>query len=106
MSALTPDRKPAAMANTLIGANLDLALDVLLNLSAKVPLNLVVGLNQPANLGGLVLGQVFDLGVGVQSQITTDLMGTGESDPKDVRQANLEALVAGKINAGDTSHNA
>jgi hypothetical protein len=33
-------------------------------------------------------------------------MGTGESDPKDVRQANLEALVAGKINAGDTSHNA
>ena len=40
MGALTPDRKASAMAKTLVGTNLHLALDVLAGLAAKVAFDL------------------------------------------------------------------
>ncbi len=92
------------MADALIAADLDLPLDVLLNLPAEVALDLEVLLDVPANPGSLVFGEILHLGVRAQAQLLADLLGASETDTEDIGEADLKPLVAGKINACDSSH--
>ena len=45
MGALPTDRKPLAVANTLVTTDFDFALDVILNVTTEVTLNRQVGIN-------------------------------------------------------------
>ena len=63
------------MADTLIGADLDLALDVLLDLPAEVTFDLVTLIDEAADAGHLVVGQLPDLRAGVDPGGLADLGG-------------------------------
>ena len=54
------------MADPLVAADLDLALDVLGHLAAEVPLDLVVLVDALADADDLFLGQVADLAPSVE----------------------------------------
>ena len=57
----------APVADALVAADLDLALDVLLDVPAQVPLDLVVLLDEPPDPHHLVVGELADLGGRVDS---------------------------------------
>src|SRR5206468_6317964 len=60
--------KAPAVPNPLVRADLDLALDVLGHVAAKVPLDLVIAVDPVADPDDLLLGQVPDLPAAVQAQ--------------------------------------
>ena len=63
MCALTADRQTTAMPNALIATDLDLALDVLCNLAAKISFDPQVVLNVFANPADLIICQIADPGI-------------------------------------------
>src|SRR4051812_12816305 len=68
---LAPHGKPAAGREAAIGADLREALDFLRALAAQVALDLA-GLPRLAQLHALVVGQVLDVGVGVEADVGDD----------------------------------
>ena len=75
MGALSVHRQPAAVADALVAADLDLALDVLGDVAPQVTFDLEVGVDVGAQLGDLFLGQVADARVGVDARRRADLGG-------------------------------
>src|SRR5208282_1482529 len=64
----------------------------------------VVLVDQLAELDDLFLGQVADLAVGLDAELGEHLVGRRATDPVDVRQADLDALVEGDVDTGDACH--
>ena len=58
MGALAADGQATAVADALVAADLDLALDVLGDVAAQVTFDLEVGVDVGAELGDLFLGEV------------------------------------------------
>lgn len=104
MGALASDGEALAVADALQAADLDLALDVALHLTAQIALNLEVLIDVRADLIDLALGQVGDLGIWIDFEIGTHLLRCGQSDSKDVSERNLKPLLAGDVDAGNTCH--
>ena len=99
MSALSPYRKPATMTHTLIGPNLDFALDVLRYVSTEVTFDLEVLLEEPANPNHLIIGEITNLRPPVYLEVIAHLMGPGRSDPINVGKSDFESLLPRKIDA-------
>src|SRR6478735_4367203 len=76
---LAADREAAAVAQAAVGADLHQPFDVLRALAAKVSLDLVL-LDRLAQANHLVLGQVFDQGVGIDLGLREDLLRGGAAD--------------------------
>ena len=55
-------------------------------------------------LGLIVLGEVLHAGVGVNPGLGQDLVGAGAPNAVDISEADLDSLLSGQINAGNTSH--
>ena len=70
----------------------------------KVTFDLVALIDVAPDLGGFVVGEVTDLGIGTDPESATDVLGAGESDSVDVGEADLEPLVAGEVDACNTCH--
>src|SRR5215217_5927670 len=104
VGALAAHRQPSAVPDPLVAADLDLALDVLLDLAAQVALDLVVGVDPLPQADDLLLGQVADAGVGVHPGALDGLDGAGPAEAEDVGEADLHPLVAGEVDAGDACH--
>src|SRR5215207_1590689 len=104
VGALAAHRQPPAVPDPLVAADLDLALDVLLDLAAQVALDLVVGVDPLPEADDLLLGQVADAGVGVHPSPLDRLDGPGAAEAEDVGKADLHPLVAGEVDAGDSCH--
>jgi hypothetical protein len=64
----------------------------------------VVAVDRVAEVGDLVLGQVTDVGVRADAGVRQQLVRHRATDPVDVGQADLDALVEGDVDPGDTSH--
>ena len=96
---MAPPKKAAAVPQTLVAADLDLATDVGLHLAAQVALHLEGGLDVVAQLGELVVGQVLAAQIPVDTGRGEDLLGAGTADAVDIGQRDLHALVARKIDA-------
>ncbi len=104
MGALAADRQALAVTDALEAADLDLALDVVLDVAAQVTFDGEVLVDVVTDLVDLVLGQVGDLGVGVEVEIGADLLRRGQADAEDVGERDLQPLFAGDVDAGDTCH--
>ena len=48
--------------------------------------------------------QVTDAGIGIDTRLFEDLGCAGAADTVDIGQADLNALVLGQVNAGNTCH--
>jgi hypothetical protein len=99
MGALPPYRKPPTMTHTLIGPNLDFALDVLRDVSTKVAFDLEVLLEEPANPNDLIIGEITNLRPPVYLEVVAHLMGPGRSDPVKVGKSDFESLLPRKIHS-------
>src|SRR3954447_1081124 len=106
LGVLAADGEAAAVAQPAVAADLHQALDVLRTLAAQVALDDVVAVDQVAELGDLVVGEVAHLAVRLDAELGEDLVRGRLADPVDVGQADLDALVARDVDAGYTSHDA
>src|SRR5438034_4240387 len=95
---LAPHREPPAVTEAAIGADLREALDVLRAIAAKIALDLA-GLHRLAKLHDLVVGQILDVGVGIDADVGDDLPRRRVADPVDVGQTHLDPLVDGDVYA-------
>src|SRR5207237_7671312 len=80
---LPPDRQAPAVAEPLIGPDLDLALDVLGDVAAEVALHLEVAVDVVADPHDLLVGEVADLAAAVEAQVADDAAGAGRADAVD-----------------------
>lgn len=99
VSALPPYRKPPTMTHTLIGPDLDFALDVLRYVATEVTFDLKVLLEEPANPNDLIIGEITNLRSPVYLEVVAHLMGPGRSDPVKVGKSDFESLLPRKIDA-------
>src|SRR5262249_51670713 len=102
--ALPVDRERPAVADGLVAPDLDLPLDVLRDLAAEVTFDLVVRVGVGADLHDLLFWEVAKLRCAIHARAVDDLERAGRADAEDVAQGDIEPLVAGKIDAGDSSH--
>ena len=92
------------MPATLVAADLDLAADVGLDLTAEVTLELVVRLDRVAELDELVVTEGVHPGVRVDTGGGEDLLGAGTADAVDVGERDLDALVAREVDSNKACH--
>jgi hypothetical protein len=87
------------VTESAVGTDLLEPLDRLRALTAKVALHLEVAVDVVAKLGDLGIGEVAHLLVGREPELGADLARGRRADAVDVRQSDLEALLAREINS-------
>ena len=92
------------MAQAAVRADLDETLDVERDLAPQVAFDLVAAVDQLAQPVDLLLGEVPHPGVRVDVRLGQDLLAGRQTDPEDVGERDLDALLARNVDAGDTGH--
>src|SRR6202008_1696743 len=98
LGVLTMDREPAMRADLLK------PLDVLRAPAPQVALDREVLVDQLAQLDDLFLGEVAHFAVGLDAELGEHLVGRRATDPVDVRQTDLNALVEGDVDTRNACH--
>jgi hypothetical protein len=83
-----------AVTPALVAADLNLAADVGRHLAAQVTFDLVIRFDVVAQLDQFLVAQLVDASVGADPRLCQGLQGAGLSDSVDVRESDLDALVA------------
>src|SRR3954451_681134 len=104
VGALAVHREATTMPDALVGADLDLAPDVLGDLAAEVTLDPVVAVDPVAKPRDLFVGQVAHPGVRADAGLGQRLARAGPADAVDVGQRDLTPLLAGEVDAGEACH--
>ena len=104
VGALTTDRKATTVTEALVRTNLHLALDVLAGLATQIAFDLQVLFDERTNLCDLGIGQVSDSGRWLNRERLEEIPAGGVPYAEDVRQADLNLLLAWDIDAGNTCH--
>ena len=91
-------------ADALVAADLDLAPDVGGDLAAQVALDLVVTLDVVAQRDQVVVREVLDADLRSDAGRGDELLRAGPADAEDVVRPDLDPLVAGQIDADESSH--
>src|ERR1700677_1451543 len=86
LGALTAPRQAAAVPNALVAADLDLASDVGLHLTAQVTLDLEVAFDVVAQMGHLIVGEVLGATIFVDLDCGQDFVITGTANAEDIGQ--------------------
>src|SRR6202165_2727860 len=102
--ALSPDRQAAPVAQAAISADFHEALDIERDLAAKLAFNLGFLVENVAEAADLLVVQVLDAHVGIDVRDRQDAPRGMRTDPEDVGERDFDALLAGNINAGNSSH--
>src|SRR6266699_3336347 len=97
-------REPAAVANPLVAADLDLAPDIGLNLAAQVTFDLVGRVDPVAELHQLLVAEVADPGVPADAGRRQRLQRPRAADAEDVGERDLDPLVAGQVHSRKPGH--
>src|ERR1019366_3633332 len=104
VGALSIDGQPAAVPEASVAAEVHEPLDVHLDLAPEIALDLEVGVEHVADLLDLALGELFGLLGRCDAGLRADPSGRGRADAEEVRQRANDVLVAGEVDACDTSH--
>ena len=73
-------------------------------LAAQVALHDVVVVDALTQLGLVVLGQVFHSGVGIDPGLLKNLLRAGLAYAVNISKADLDSLISGQVNAGNSCH--
>src|SRR4051812_24056614 len=92
------------MPHAAVRPDLDEALDVQRHLTTEVALDLVGAVDDLPEPVDLVFREVRDAGVRVDVRLLEDLLAGAQPDPVDVREGDLDALLARDVDAGDSCH--
>src|SRR5262249_35371112 len=104
LRVLAADGQAAAVAQAAIAADLHQALDRLRALAAQITLDRDVAVDEVAQLGDLVVGQLAHVGVGRDAGLGEQLVRGRPADAVDVGQPDLDALVERDVDPGDACH--
>ena len=85
------------MAETLVAADLDLALDVLSDFAPEIAFDDEVGVDELADLDDFRISQVPHFRVVRNLECFENLLGSGSPDAVDVRQADFDPLFSREI---------
>ncbi len=102
--ALAADRQALAMAKPAIAGEIHQPLDVHRGGPAKITLNRVIGVDRLTNLKHFGVRQILHPAFGGDLQLARDFPGLGAPNAVDVGQRNLDALVGGDVDPGNTCH--
>ena len=102
--ALAVDRQTLAVTQTLVTPDFHLALDVLRDLAAQVTFDLDVLVDVAAQPRDFFLGEVAHARVARHAGRVADLLRDRAADAVDVRERDLQPLLAGDVDTGDSSH--
>ena len=92
------------MAQAAVRADLGETLDVEGDLATQVAFHLVAAVDQLSKPVDLLLGEVAHPGVRVDVGLGEDLLAGGQTDPEDVGEGDLDALLARDVDACDSCH--
>src|SRR5262249_43493633 len=104
VGALAADREALAVTEAAVATEIHQALDVHGRLAAQVAFDLVVRLDELADLARLVLGEVLGAKLERNLSRVDDVVRGLLADSVDVLEGDHHALLAGEIDAGDASH--
>src|SRR5690606_21050605 len=104
LCALTTDRKAAAVAKTLVAADLNLAADVCSNLTAKVTFELEIAFKVVTQCDELGVTEVLDADIWGDASGFQSLLSAGTTHTVNVRKRYLNSLVAREVDANKTCH--
>src|SRR5579864_7995247 len=104
MCALAPNRKVAAVAEPAIGADFDETLDVHRNFLTQIAYHQAFRLNDRADAVDLFFAQVLHLLHRIDLGLVAKATGTRMTDAVDIRQCDVDVLLARKIDACNTCH--
>src|SRR6202043_675415 len=102
--ALATDRQAAAVAQPTVGPDLHQALDIERDLAAKLAFNLGFLVENVAEAADLLVVEVLDAHVRIDVGDRQDAARGVRTHPEDVGERDFDALLAGNINAGNSSH--
>lgn len=92
------------MADTAIAADLDESLDIESGLTAKVTLDLAVMIYILTKLRDVILGQVLDSYIGINSCCGDNIACGFATDTVDVGQSDLDSFLSRQVNTSNTRH--
>src|ERR1700678_3473229 len=104
LGPLPVHREPAAMADSLVAADLDLPPDVGLDLAAQVTFDLVGGVDPVTELHQVFVGKAVDPGVSADAGRLERLQRPGAADAVDIGERDLEPLIAGEVYSRKPGH--
>ena len=100
---LSTNRQPAPMTQPTIAANIGQTLDMSGDLTAKVAFDLH-SIDSFTKLVLIFARHIFNPHIRANAGLSKQLLRRRKSDAEDVRKSDLDAFVARKIDAGNTSH--
>src|SRR3954454_11143442 len=104
LGARAANREVAAVTEPAIRADLDETLDVERDLATEIAFDGQPAVDDLAETTDLLLGEIADTRVRVHVRLLEDLLARREPDPVDVRERDLDPLLAGDVDAGDACH--
>lgn len=90
------------MPQSPIAPNLNKALDIEVDLASKVSLDHVVAVDVIPDLGDFLVQKVLDSNIRLDSGGPNGLHGPGPANAIDVGKGDVDLLVIGNVNAGDS----
>src|SRR5690606_21621760 len=102
--ALAPHREPTTMPLSAVAADVHETLDVHGHLRPQRTLHLVLILDRAPQTVHLVVRQLVHATVRIHPRLRKDLLRGRKTDPVNVRQCDLDPLVARQIHASDSRH--
>src|SRR6266851_8546322 len=104
MGALTANRQVAAMAESAVRTDLDESLDVHRNVFTQIAFDAAFSLDHLADAIYFILAEILDLFHGVHFRRIQNACSARVADSIDVRERDIGALVARKVDACNTCH--
>src|SRR5260370_18095204 len=104
MRAVAANRQVSPVAKSAVGTDFDETLDVHRNFLAQIALDHSFRLDDRADTIDLFLAQLLDLFHGVHFGLVENMYGSRLADAVDIRQRDIDVILARKIDASDTCH--
>src|SRR6056297_2242277 len=101
---LAPHGQAASMTEPPVAADVHQHLDVLVDLSPEIALDLVVALDDLSQADRLRLRQMLRPGPRVDRGLLADLQGLRATDAVDIGQRNLDPLVSRQVDTCNACH--
>src|SRR5439155_7321017 len=102
--ALAVHRQPTTVAQSLVAADLDLALDVGGDLAAEVTLDLQVLVDVRADTSDLFVGEIAHPGLHGKVDRLADVLRGRAADAVDIGERDAEVLLARDVDTGNSGH--
>ena len=92
------------MTLALVAVDLDLTADVRIDFTTQITLDLVITLKVITQRNQLLIRQILDANVRIDTGRGKRFLGTSTTNTKDVGEGDLDALLIGDVDSGKTCH--